>query len=90
MDGDPYFHKIVPLRHEGGLLRLRVSQALFSSYEVDTGTRFLLRSLAGIEAGSVLDLGCGYGPIGLALKQSAPARTVHMVDRDALAVHYAR
>ena len=37
----------------------------------------------------MLDLGCGYGPIGIALKSLNPSAALHMVDRDALAVRYA-
>ena len=93
MPRDVYFKKEVSLEYVGHKLRFRVVQDLFSSFEVDVGTRLLLRSLA--EAGrddlrKVLDLGCGYGPIGLALKMSDEERTVHMVDRDALAVEYSR
>lgn len=93
MDPDVYFKKIVALQHEGHALQLRVTQDLFSSSEVDVGTKLLLRSLAEAGIGSarkILDLGCGYGPIGLALKAADPSRTVHMVDRDALAVEYTR
>lgn len=37
----------------------------------------------------MLDVGCGYGPIGLAMKEHDPASVLHMVDRDALAVAFA-
>jgi 16S rRNA G1207 methylase RsmC len=90
---DPHFKKTVTLSHEGRRLELRVAQDLFSSHEVDVGTRLLLRTLAGPEHGSrrlILDLGCGYGPIGLGLKAAGADRTVQMVDRDALAVAYSR
>ena len=40
-------------------------------------------------ADRVLDLGCGYGPLGLFLKAWEPARVVHLVDRDELAVRFA-
>jgi 16S rRNA (guanine1207-N2)-methyltransferase len=73
-------------------LRLDLSESLFSSYEVDVGTRILLNSLRkndAIDYSRVLDLGCGYGPIGLFLKAQDPSRDVHMVDRDALAVAFA-
>ena len=38
----------------------------------------------------ILDLGCGYGPIGLTLKALRPESAVHMTDPDALAVAYSR
>jgi 16S rRNA (guanine1207-N2)-methyltransferase len=90
---DPHYKKTVTLGHAGRRLELRVAQDLFSSHEVDVGTRLLLRTLSGDEHRPrrlVLDLGCGYGPIGLALKAADPGRVVHLVDRDALAVEYAR
>ena len=85
--------KTVLLNYAGHRLELRVAQDLFSSHEVDVGTQLLLRTLMGEEHLSrraVLDLGCGYGPIGLGLKAQRPDRVVHMVDRDALAVEYSR
>lgn len=90
---DAYFKKTLPFEHAGARLELRVSQDLFSSFDIDVGTRFLLRTLntsdiAGM--GSILDLGCGYGPIGLTLRKLAQEAVVHMVDRDALAVEYTR
>jgi 16S rRNA (guanine1207-N2)-methyltransferase len=89
----PHFKKIVTLDHGGRRLELRVAQELFSSHEVDVGTRLLLRTLAGPEHASrrrVLDVGCGYGPLGLALRAAVADRVVHLVDRDALAVEYSR
>jgi 16S rRNA (guanine1207-N2)-methyltransferase len=89
----PHFKKTVTLDHGGRRLELRVAQELFSSHEVDVGTRLVLRTLAGPEHASrrrVLDVGCGYGPLGLALRAAVADRVVHLVDRDALAVEYSR
>ena len=93
MSQDPYFKKVIPFNQFGLRLSFRVSQDLFSSYDIDVGTRLLLRTIADEDIGrfaSILDLGCGYGPIGLTLKALHPAAAVHMVDRDALAVEYSR
>ncbi len=93
MDQDVYFKKTVPLRHAGRVLRFNVANDLFSSHQVDFGSRFLLRTLErGIQSPlhKVLDMGAGYGPIGLALKAAHPQASVHLVDRDALAVDYSR
>ena len=30
--------------------------------------------------GLILDIGCGYGPIGLSIAASFPERNIHMVD----------
>ncbi len=73
-------------------LRLDLCESLFSSFSVDLGTRALLNSLRkdkAINYSRTLDLGCGYGPIGLFLKAQDPSREVHMVDRDTLAVDFA-
>jgi 16S rRNA (guanine1207-N2)-methyltransferase len=90
LDADIYFKQEIDLRHEGRSLRLRVAQDLFSSFQADAGTRLLLRTLSRVEGERVLDLGCGYGPLGLALAAVGSHSDVHMVDRDALAVEYSR
>lgn len=89
---DIYYKKTLNFRAWKQELLFRVSQDLFSSFDVDKGTRLLLRSIidAGYEYTSVLDLGCGYGPLGLTLKKLRPETSLTMVDRDALAVDYAR
>ena len=88
---DPYYKKTVSCDIGGRSFSFRVSQTLFSSHSVDVGTELLLRTLhregAGFE--KVLDLGCGYGPIGGVLKSLNPKAVLRMVDRDALAVEYA-
>jgi 16S rRNA (guanine1207-N2)-methyltransferase len=90
---DLYFKKTIDFWDDGVALTFRVSQALFSSHQVDTGTQRLLKTVFDLplkEGAKILDLGCGYGPIGLALAKRYPDSYVHMVDRDALAVDYAR
>ena len=88
---DPHYKKTVALRIGGLSLQFRVSQTLFSSHGIDVGTEFLLRTIhrTGGTYQKVLDLGCGYGPIGVTMKGLYPDAAVHMVDRDALAVRYA-
>ena len=41
------------------------------------------------ETDDVLDLGCGYGPLGLAAAKLCPQGSVHLVDKDFVAVDYA-
>ena len=88
---DPHYKKTVALDVGGRSFSFRVSQTLFSTHSVDVGTELLLRTLhrEGVGFEKVLDLGCGYGPIGIVLKGLNPTATLHMVDRDALAVEYA-
>ncbi|GEM_PF-932105 len=69
-----------------------LSQSLFSSYDVDTGTRLLLKTLKQTVDFSrvrrVLDLGCGTGVIGIVLGKCFPHLKVTAQDRDALAVAF--
>ena len=62
--------KELTLNYHRHTLRFRVSQELFSSYQIDAGTRLLLKTVSDLAASEdvrkVLDLGCGYGPLGLA------------------------
>ena len=92
-DLDIYVKKTVRLSLAGAHLEFDVSQSLFSSHQVDLGTLHLLRTLEDhrLEDGAkVLDLGCGYGPLGLTLGRLNPGTQIHMVDRDALAVAFAQ
>ena len=71
-------------------LQLQTDRGVFAAAGVDPGTKLLLLDSARPPdvASDLLDLGCGYGPIALALAQRAPAATVWAVDvnRRALAL----
>jgi 16S rRNA (guanine1207-N2)-methyltransferase len=68
--------------------RLAVASGVFSAGRLDPGTAVLLRKAglpdAGTE-GTLLDLGCGYGPIACVLASEAPRTTVYAVDVNARA-----
>lgn len=74
----------------GHALRFRTTWGLFSPREVDEGTRLLLRHIEVEPDSKCLDLGCGYGAIGLALAAAAPRGRTWLVDKDFVAVDYAR
>ena len=62
---------------------------LFSPKAIDEGTRLLANHLEVARNAVALDLGCGYGPLGLTIASLAPEGRVHMVDKDFVAVEYA-
>lgn len=66
-------------------------QGVFSKREVDFGSRLLIETFEepAVEGG-FLDVGCGYGPIGLAIAKSFPNRTVEMVDINERAIELAK
>ncbi len=74
----------------GQPLRLHTTWGLFSPKAIDAGSRLLLDYIEIGAAESSLDLGCGYGPLGLTLARLAPAGRHLMVDKDFVAVEYAR
>jgi 16S rRNA G1207 methylase RsmC len=63
---------------------------LFSPRGIDEGTRLLIEHLEVGPDADGLDLGCGYGPIGLALAHLAPRGRACLVDKDFVAVEYSR
>jgi 16S rRNA G1207 methylase RsmC len=86
---DPLHKGTLAFRQHGVGVQLEVLEGVFAGASVDAGTRQLLRWLAADRyagAGRVLDLGCGYGPLGLWLAAAGAQRQVVAVDRDARAV----
>lgn len=63
---------------------------VFSKEGLDFGTRSLLETLPWKEIhGQVLDLGCGYGPIGIIVQERTKAE-VDMIDVNLRSLHLAR
>lgn len=87
---DSYFKKQVYYVHEGWEFVFNVAETLFSTFEIDHGTDVFIRSVTADNPKSILDLGCGYGPIGIVLANKYPNANVTMLDRDLLAVKYTR
>lgn len=74
----------------GQRLRFESTWGLFSPREIDEGTRLLLQHVRVAPEADCLDLGCGYGPIGLTLAALAPQGRTLMVDKDFVAVDFAQ
>jgi len=63
---------------------------LFSPERVDEGTELLINHLDIKPNDISLDLGCGYGAIGLTVAKLSPQGKVHLVDKDYVAVEYSK
>jgi 16S rRNA (guanine1207-N2)-methyltransferase len=87
---DVYFKKRITYQHHGHTFTFDVAHTLFSSFDIDEGTDVFLRFLQPNPPRTILDLGCGYGPIGIILAQRYPQAQVIMADKDLLAVRYAQ
>ena len=76
----------------GNELLFTTDNGVFSKSRVDYGSRVLLNAFNAEKtpAGAWLDLGCGYGPIGLALAKQFPDRQVTMADVNELALKLAQ
>jgi 16S rRNA (guanine1207-N2)-methyltransferase len=61
---------------------------LFSPKQIDEGTHLLLQYIEIAQDAAVLDLGCGYGPLGLTLAKLAPQGQIYLVDKDFVAVQF--
>ena len=80
-------HPEIPLQTGTRTLSLTTRHGLFSSKAIDEGTALLLDELASIPPRRrVLDLGCGYGAVGLALAARWPDAEIVLVDTDIRAV----
>ena len=70
-------------------LRFYTTWGLFSPRAIDDGSRLLLDFLELETNDNCLDLGCGYGVLGLCMAKMAPDGHTLMVDKDFVAVDYA-
>lgn len=80
----------VVLEFRGRRYRFLTDRGVFSYGRVDRGTRLLLEALEVGPRDEVLDLGCGYGVVGVVAATLAPEGKVVMVDVNARAVELAR
>lgn len=77
------------LNHE---IKFTTDNGVFSKQTVDYGTRVMLEAFREDHApvGKILDLGTGYGPVGIALALAYPQRQLDMVDVNNLALSLAQ
>jgi len=73
----------------GQALTFHTTWGIFSPRNIDEGSRLLLDHIEVNQDSNCLDLGCGYGPIGLALAKQASEGETTLVDKDFVAIEYA-
>lgn len=86
----PFRRTPVRLQAWGLDVELLSGSGVFAQGRLDLGTGVLLRSTEPPAAGRVLDLGCGYGAIGLAVALASPRVSVVGVDVNERALLLAR
>jgi len=74
----------------GFTLKLATEAGVFSRERVDRGTRLLIKHIQVEPTDRVLDLGCGYGVVGIVAALLAPEARVTLVDINRRAVDLAR
>jgi len=79
--GSPLALREITVRLAGADRTVVTANGVFSPERIDTGTQVLLSNVpAPPPGGHFLDLGCGWGPISLALALASPHATVWAVD----------
>jgi 16S rRNA (guanine1207-N2)-methyltransferase len=75
----------------GEKFHFQTDSGVFSKGDIDFGSRLLIETYTNSSIdGPVLDVGCGYGPIGMAIAKAFPQREVHMVDVNTRAIELAK
>jgi len=98
-DTEHYFSALPKSKASFGLIHTNLrgkpftfltASSVFSKKRVDTGTRLLIETMILPETGYVLDVGCGYGAVGIAAATFNPQLHILMTDVNARAVHLAK
>ena len=99
MSQDHYFSREPKTKPHYGLIQAHLhgrffefltASGVFSKKRIDLGTRLLVESMVLPEVGNVLDLGCGYGAVGIVVGALRPRASVYLVDVNERAVRLAK
>ncbi len=74
----------------GIALRFKTTWGLFSPKAIDEGSRLLLEHITIHEDDNCLDVGCGYGPLGIFMAKQAHKGTCCLIDKDFVAIDYSK
>ena len=81
---------LIHTRLRGKSFKFLTASSIFSKKQVDLGTRLLIEAMQLPEKGIVLDVGCGYGPVGIVAASSNPKLHIIMTDVNIRAVHLSK
>jgi 16S rRNA G1207 methylase RsmC len=97
--GDHYFSSSPQSETNYGLVRTKffdknfefiTASSVFSKRRIDTGTQLLIKSMILPKTGTILDIGCGYGAVGITAAALNPTLQVYLTDVNARAVSLAK
>lgn len=77
-------------RLRGNPIHLYSGSGVFSIGQVDKGTLLLIENASVEDGWDILDLGCGYGPVGISIAKAYPNARVLMSDVNSRAVGLAK
>ncbi|MCP3850352.1 MAG: methyltransferase [Gammaproteobacteria bacterium] len=69
-------------------MQFSTTWGLFSPRTIDDGSRLMLDHIKVNRDDNCLDIGCGYGPLGLTIAKLAPEGKTTLVDKDFVAIEY--
>lgn len=69
-------------------MQFTTTWGLFSPRAIDEGSKLLLNYIQVKHDDNCLDIGCGYGPLGLTLAKAAPDGRTTLIDKDFVAIEY--
>jgi 16S rRNA (guanine1207-N2)-methyltransferase len=81
---------MIKVNIKGVDLTFKTTRTLFSPENIDKGTLAMLSKIDFKNDDKVLDLGCGYGAVGILVAKLIGAKNVFMVDNDINAVNIAK
>jgi 16S rRNA G1207 methylase RsmC len=81
---------LIHINLRGKPFKFLTASGVFSKKRVDLGTELLVKAMVLPESGYVLDIGCGYGAIGIVAASLNPKLHVVMVDLNQRAVRLAK
>ncbi|SDJ92257.1 class I SAM-dependent methyltransferase [Alkalibacterium thalassium] len=84
--------KKIEARLKGQQMTFTTDAGVFSRDRVDFGSKVMIEAIdeRAFSTGEVLDVGCGYGPVGLSLAKANPALHIDMIDVNERALELAK